>query len=52
MSSKNLPKSQVKIKPLFLQYPSLTIFNPKKVSREQIYNFKFLSHYEAIQYCI
>ena len=24
------PKSQAKIKPQFLQYPILTIFNPKK----------------------
>ena len=31
------PKSQAKIKPQFPQYPFLTIFNPKKVSCEQIY---------------
>ena len=35
------PKSQAKIKPSFSQYPFLTIFNPKKGSCEQIYNFKF-----------
>ena len=34
------PKSQVKITPSFSQYPFLTIFNPKKVSCEQIYEFK------------
>ena len=34
-------KSQAKIKPSFSQYPILTIFNPKKVSWEQIYDFKF-----------
>ena len=27
---KMMPKSQAKIKPSFLQYPFLTIFNPKK----------------------
>ena len=35
------PDSQANIKPSFPQYPVLTIFNPKKVSREQIYDFKF-----------
>ena len=35
-----MPKSQAKIKPSFPQYPFLTIFNPKKVSYEQIYDFK------------
>ena len=34
------PKSQAKIKPSFPQYPYLTIFNPKRVSCEQIYDFK------------
>ena len=34
-------QSQAKIKPSFSQYPILTIFNPKKVSWEQIYDFKF-----------
>ena len=37
---KMTPKSQVKITPSFSQYPFLTIFNPKKVSCEQIYEFK------------
>ena len=40
MPKKMTPKSQAKLKPLFPQYPFLTIFNPKKVSCEQIYNFK------------
>ena len=40
MLKKIMPKSQVKIKPSFPQYPFLTIFNPKKVSCEQIYDFK------------
>ena len=40
MPKKMTPKSQVKIKPSFPQYPFLSIFNPKKVSCEQIYNFK------------
>ena len=35
------PKSQAKKKPQFPQYTFLTTFNPKKVSREQIYDFKF-----------
>ena len=35
-----MPKSQAKIKP-FSEYPFLTIFNPKKVSCQQIYNFRF-----------
>ena len=34
------PKSQAKIKSLFPQYPFLTIFNLKKVSCEEIYDFK------------
>ena len=34
-------KSQAKIKQSFPQYPFLTIFNPKNVSCEQIYDFKF-----------
>ena len=33
------PKSQAKIKPLFLQYRFLTIINPKKASCEQMYDF-------------
>ena len=41
MPKKMWPKSQTKIKPQFPQYPFLTIFNPKKVSCEQIYDFKF-----------
>ena len=41
MSQKMTPKSQAKNKTLFLQYPFLTIFNSKKVSCKQIYNFKF-----------
>ena len=40
MPKKMTPKSQAKIKPSFPQYLFLTIFNPKKVSCEQIYNFK------------
>ena len=40
MPKKMTPKSQAKIKPSFLQYPFLTIFNPKKVSSEQIFDFK------------
>ena len=36
-----VPKSQAKIKPQFLQYPFLTIFNPKKVWCEQIYVLSF-----------
>ena len=40
MHKKVMPKSQAKIKPSFLQYPFLTIFNPKKVSCDQIYDFK------------
>ena len=39
MPKKMTPKSQAKIKLPFPQYPFLTI-NPKKVSCEQIYNFK------------
>ena len=35
-----MPKSQAKIKSQFPQYPLLTIFNTKKVSREQIYILK------------
>ena len=35
------PKSQAKIKPSFPQYPFLTNFNPKKVSCQQIHDFKF-----------
>ena len=36
-----MPKSQAKIKPSFPQHPFfLTIFKPKKVSCEQIYDFK------------
>ena len=34
-------KYQAKIKQSFPQYPFLTIFNPKNVSCEQIYDFKF-----------
>ena len=41
MPKKMTPKSQAKIKPSFPQYPFLTIFNLKKVSCEQIYDFKF-----------
>ena len=41
MPKKMTPKSQAKIKPQFRQYPFLTTFNPKKVSCEQIYDFKF-----------
>ena len=41
MPKKLTPKSQAKIKPQFSQYSFLTIFNPKKVSCEQIYDFKF-----------
>ena len=41
MPEKMTPKSQAKIKPQFSQYPFLTIFNPKKVSCEQIYDYKF-----------
>ena len=37
---KMAPKSQAKFISSFPQYPFLTIFNPKKVSCEQIYNFK------------
>ena len=36
------PKSQkAKTKPQFPQYPFLTIFNAKKVSSKEIYDFKF-----------
>ena len=38
---KLMPKSQAKIKPSFPQDPFLNFFNHKKVSCEQIYNFKF-----------
>ena len=41
MPKKMTPKSQAKIKPSFSQHPFLTISNPKKVSCEQIYSFKF-----------
>ena len=41
MPKKMMPKSQVKVKPSSPQYPFLTIFNPKKVSCEQICDFKF-----------
>ena len=41
MPKKMMSKSQAKLKPSFLQYPFLTIFNPKKVSCEQIFDFKF-----------
>ena len=41
MPKKMTPKSQSKIKPSFPQYPFLTIFNPKKVSGKQIYDFNF-----------
>ena len=41
MPNKMMPKSQAKIKLSFPQYPFLTIFNPKKVPCEQIYDFKF-----------
>ena len=34
------PKSLAKIKLSFPQYLFLTIFNPKRVSCEQIYDFK------------
>ena len=37
---KMMPKSQAKLKPSFPQYPFLTIFNLKKVSQVQIYDFK------------
>ena len=40
MPKKMTPKSQAKIKPSFPQYPFLTIFNSKKVSSEQIFDFK------------
>ena len=40
MPKKMAPKSQAKIKPSFPPYLFLTISNPKKVSCEQIYNFK------------
>ena len=40
MPKKMTPKSQAKIKPSFPQYLFLTIFNPKKVSSEQIFDFK------------
>ena len=35
------PKFQAKIKPSFPQYPFLTTFNLRKVSFEQINDFKF-----------
>ena len=41
MPKKMTPKSQAEIKLSFPQYPFLTIFNPKKISCEQIYDFKF-----------
>ena len=34
------PTSQAKIKPSFPQYPFLAIFDPKKASCEQMYDFK------------
>ena len=40
MPKKMTPKSQAKVKPSFPQYPFLTIFNPKKVSCERVYDFK------------
>ena len=41
MPKQMTPKSQAKIKPSSPQYPFLTIYNPKKVSCEQIQDFKF-----------
>ena len=41
MPKKITPKSQAKKKTLFQKYPFLTIFNCKKASWKQIYNFKF-----------
>ena len=42
MPKKITPKSQAKNKTTFPQYPFiLTIFNSKKASCKQIYNFKF-----------
>ena len=41
MPEKMTPKSQAKNKTPIPQYPFLTIFNSKKVSCKQIYNFKF-----------
>ena len=35
------PKTQAKIKPQFPQHHFLTIFNSKKASCKQIYDFKF-----------
>ena len=50
MSKKMMSQSQAKIKPSFSQYPFLTIFNFKKVSCEQIYDFKsHLSSYIAMR---
>ena len=40
LPKKMTPKSQAKIKPSFPQYPFLTIFNLKKVSCEEICDFK------------
>ena len=40
MRKKLTPKSQAKTKPPFLQFLFLTIFDPKIVSCEQIYDFK------------
>ena len=40
MPKKMTPKSQAKIKPSNHNTPFLTIFNLKKVPREQIYDFK------------
>ena len=39
-----MAKSQAKNKTLFLKYPFLAIFNYKKVSHKQIYNFKSYSY--------
>ena len=44
MRKKLTPKSQAKIKPPFVQFLFLTIFDPKIVSCEQIYDFKSSSH--------
>ena len=41
MPRKMAPKSQAKIKPSFPKYRFFNYFNRKKVSCEQIYDFKF-----------
>ena len=53
MPKKMTPKSQAKIKPSFSQYPCLTIFNPKKLSPEQLsFNHIMRLYNNAYDYAI